>query len=223
MHGFHLECLGLTESNLPGAYLSCASARLTEPLLADGDWFCVKCEAALATLRPAAAKDPTPIRMRVKKSPQPVPVVDEDEDDDACSEKEEDAEDDYEESPAKKQKKKPAKKAPKKEKPAKKKREDTPETAAQQQSPAPAEQSPKKRLKKKNVSVPVDSSSIEAPSDLIEQIEKAIPEIISSHDESEELLTGRMVRKQVEERLGMDLTEHKKLILKLTKKAYGAE
>merc|ERR1712166_519216 len=171
MHGFHLTCLGLTESNLP-----------------DGDWFCVKCEAALATLRPAAAKDPAPIRMRVKKSPQPDSVVDEDED--ACSEKEEDDEDDYEESPAKKQKKKPAKKASKKEKPAKKKREDTPETAEQQQSPAPAEQSPKKRLKKKNVSMPVYSSSTEAPSDLIAQIEKAIPEIISSHDESEELLTG---------------------------------
>merc|ERR1712166_305857 len=168
MHGFHLTCLGLTESNLP-----------------DGDWFCVKCEAALATLRPAAGKDPAPIRMRVKKSPQPDSVVDEDEDEDACSEKEEDYEDDYEESPAKKQKKKPAKK----EKPAKKKREDTPETAEQQQSPAPAEQSPKKRLKKKNVSMPVYSSSTEAPSDLIAQIEKAIPEIISSHDESEELLT----------------------------------
>merc|ERR1711865_579148 len=210
MHGFHLTCAGLTESKLP-----------------DGDWFCPKCQAALAALSPAAAEEPAaPTRKRVKKKAPPV-VEDLEEEEEHYSEKEEEhysekEEEDYEESSAKakKPKKKAAKKAaPKEDKPSEKKRKDTPEDlpeALDDQQSAP-EQSPKKRLKKKKdssskesvqvdssskkkkESVQVDSSSAAAPKDLIEQIKKAITEIISSHGESEELLTGRMVRKQVEQ------------------------
>ena len=89
-------------------------------------------------------------------------------------------------------------------------------------------------LKKSSKKRPEPPSDKEAPSKanspkkkrvsedkgLLARIEAEIPKVIEAHKGGAEELTGRVVRKRLEKVLGMDLSEQKKMILKLTKQIF---
>jgi len=56
--------------------------------------------------------------------------------------------------------------------------------------------------------------------ELLSRIKAELPNVIKSHEGNPEELTGRVVRTKLEEILGVELSEYKKSILKLTKQVF---